>query len=66
MEPRYSNIEVALSGNDGNAFSIIGRVRSALKRNGVSAAEVDEFSNEAMSGNYDNVLGTAMRWVSVS
>lgn len=65
-EPLYPTIDVPLTGQDGNAFFIIGRVRSALKRGGVPSDKVDEFSAEAMSGDYDNVLRTAMRWVAVS
>lgn len=65
-EPRYPDIHVQLSGEDGNAFFIIGRVRKALREAGVSSAECDEFSNEAMSADYDNVLLTCMRWVSTA
>ena len=64
--PKYPDIKVRLSGEDGNAFFIIGRVRKALKRAGVESAECDQFSNEAMSGDYDNVLQTCMKWVSVA
>ena len=65
MEPRYPDINVKLVGQDGNAFFIIGRVRQALRREGVDEATVEAFSEEAMSGDYDNVLRTAMRWVEV-
>lgn len=65
-DPKYSNIEVQLSGDDGNAYVIIGRVRAALRRAGVSAEEVEKFTSEAQAGDYDNVLQTCMRWVSVS
>jgi len=64
--PRHPEIEVQLSGEDGNALFIIGRIRAALRRAGVSPEEVQEFSREAMSGDYDNVLQTAMRWVDVA
>lgn len=63
---RYPEIHVQLSGEDGNAFFIIGRTRAALRKGGVDAAECDEFSKEAMSGDYDHVLQTVMRWVDVS
>lgn len=66
MEPLYPNIDVALSGQDGNSFFVISRIRSALKRGGVPHDKVEEFSAEAMAGDYDNVLRTAMRWVAVS
>ena len=63
---KYPNIEVQLSGEDGNAFFIIGTVKKALKRAGVDAAELEAFTTEAKSGDYDNVLVTCMNWVNVS
>lgn len=63
--PRFE-VEVQLTGEDGNAFFIIGRVRSALKKAGASKAEIEEFSNEAMSGDYNNVLNTCRKWVHVA
>lgn len=64
--PRYPNIEVQLSGEDGNAMMILGAVRRELRRNGVPAAEIQEFTNEATSGDYDHLLATCMRWVDVA
>lgn len=64
-EPLYPDVTVKLTGYDGNAFFIIGRVRSALKRAGVPEERCEEFAKEAMSGDYDNVLQTAMKWVTV-
>ena len=61
--PKYPDIEVQLSGEDGNAFFIISRVCKALRHGGVSKEEVDAFSAEAMSGDYDHVLQTAMATV---
>ncbi len=66
MEVKYPEIEVQLSGRDGNSFVIIGAVRRAMRRAGVPTAELDEFSNEAMSGDYDNVIQTAMQWVEIT
>lgn len=70
--PKYPDIVVRLSGTDGNAFAIIGTVQRALKtaRDGqghrlVSEDELKQFIAEATSGDYDNVLATAMRWVEV-
>jgi hypothetical protein len=62
---KYSDVKVQLSGEDGNAFSIIGRVRKALRRADVPDDEIDKFSEEAMAGDYDHVLQTAMKWVDV-
>lgn len=62
---KYPDVEVQLSGEDGNAMSIIVRVRKALRRADVPTEEIEAFSKEAMSGDYDNVLQTAMKWVNV-
>ena len=66
MMAKYDEIEVPLTGEDGNAFFIIGRTRAALKRGGVPASEIDEFQADAMSGDYDHVLQTVMKWVSTT
>ncbi len=62
--PKY-DISVKLIGENGNAFNIIGKVRKEMKRNGVSNDEIDLFINEAMSGDYDNLLRTCMKYVNV-
>lgn len=66
MVIKYPEIEVQLVGEDGNAMSIMARVNQALRRGGVDKAERDEYMSQSMSGNYDNVLTTAMAWVSCS
>ena len=66
MEPKYPNVKVQLTGEDGNAFSIIGRVRRAMRRAGLPSETCDTFSKEAMSGDYDHVLQTAMKYVEVA
>lgn len=64
-QPRYPEITVELVGHDGNAMSIISRVRRALINGKVDDEKVTEFVNEAMSGDYNNVLKTCMEWVVV-
>ena len=64
-EAKYPNIKVKLTGRDGNAFAIMGAVRTALRKNGVSNEEIEQYITESMSGDYDNLLGTACRWVTV-
>ena len=66
MDVKYPGIEVQLSDTDGNAFAVIGAGSKALRRGGVSKEERAEFSAEAMSGNYDQVLQTVMAWVSTT
>jgi len=63
MEPKYPNVIVQLSFADGNAFSIIGRTTRALREAGVPDTEINEFRNEATSGDYDHLLQTVMAWV---
>ena len=63
--PLYPEITVHLSGEDGNAFYILGAVRRALKRHGISPDKIDECMTEMKSGDYDHLLQTAMKWVDV-
>jgi hypothetical protein len=62
--PKYS-VKVQLSGNDGNAFSVMGAVKSALKKAGATGEELDQYLKDSMSGDYDNLLRVAMDWVEV-
>jgi len=62
---KYPEIEVQLTGSDGNAFAVIGKVCRELKRGGASAEEVSAFTEEATAGDYDHVLMTCMKWVEV-
>jgi hypothetical protein len=63
MNPKYPEIIVPLSGEDGNAMFIIGRTTGAMRKAKVPQEEISAFTDEAMSGDYDNVLRTVMRWV---
>lgn len=65
VRPKYPEIEVQLTGDDGNAFYVVGKVRKALLRGGVEKEEVELFVNEATSGGYDHLLATCSRWVEV-
>lgn len=65
MTPKYPDITVQLSGNDGNAFAIMGAVRRALSRASVGADEIAEYVKQSTSGDYDNLLRVAMSWVTV-
>lgn len=64
--PKYPEIVVTLLGEDGNAFAIMGAVKKALRRNGVSAEEIAQYSTESMSGDYNNLLLTAAKWVTIN
>ena len=60
---RFPHVTVQLTGEDGNAFAIMGRVCKALRRAGVGDDAIKEFQKEAMSGDYNDLLCTCMRWV---
>ena len=61
-----TGIPCKLSGTDGNAFGIIGRVIRALRTGGDDAkALIEPFKEEAMSGDYDHVIQTAMEYVEI-
>ena len=56
--PKF-NVHVQLTGEDGNAFAIIGKVRRAIKEAGATPEQLEEFTTQATSGDYMNVLRTA-------
>lgn len=62
----FPAVTVQLSGLDGNAFAIMGRVRSALQKAKVPKDKITKFLEEAKSGDYDHLLQTCMRWVDCS
>ena len=62
--PKY-DIDVQLTGGDGNAFAIMATVSRALRRAGVDKKDVDAYMAESMSSDYNNLLRVAMRWVNV-
>jgi hypothetical protein len=62
---KYPEVIVRLTGNDGNAFAIMGAVRKALKTAKVSAEEIAEYTEQSTMGDYDNLLRVAMAWVTV-
>lgn len=62
---RFPDVSVQLTGADGNAFAIIGRVAAALTR-AWHREEADQFVHDAMDcESYDALLQFAMRTVEV-
>jgi hypothetical protein len=66
MTPKYPDIVVPLTGHDGNAYAILGRVLQAMRRAEIPEDARQAFQREATSGDYDHLLQTIMRWVDVS
>ena len=63
--PKYPNVivEMDIDGPDGNAFAIMGRVQAALKKAGATKEECNQYTMDSMSGDYENLLATADKWV---
>lgn len=64
--PKFPEVEVQLSGQDGNAFVIMGNVTGAMRRAGISKEDRDAYMADAMSGDYDHLLQVTMATVSTS
>jgi hypothetical protein len=62
--PKY-NVTVQLTGEDGNAFAIMAAVKRGLQKAGASKEEITQYTMDSMSGDYDNLLRTADKWVVV-
>lgn len=62
---KYPNVivEMDIDGPDGNAFAIMGRVSAALKKAGATKEEISQYTMDSMSGDYENLLAAADRWV---
>lgn len=58
----HTKVKVKLVGEDGNAFSIIGRVLKALKRSDQPEAAA-EYLERARSGDYDNLLRVTLEYI---
>ena len=64
-EIKYPEITVELSGQDGNAFMILGLCKRAMQRAHLPQEEIDKFMKEATSGDYNYLLATVMTWFDV-
>lgn len=63
--PKYPDVHVQMTGEDGNVFSIIGRVSEALRQAG-HVDQVTEFVNEVTDADsYEAALAVVMQWVEV-
>jgi hypothetical protein len=65
MKAPLTKPTVKLVGEDGNAFSIMGRVKKALRRSGADREYVDKYLSEATAGDYDHLLIVTMRYADV-
>ena len=63
---KYPQVQIQLTGGDGNAFAILGKVQRAMRRAGLTPDQVAEYQAEATAGDYNYLLATTMRYVEVA
>jgi hypothetical protein len=62
-EPKFPEVVVRLTGEDGNVFAIMGRVEAALKKAGATTEQIKAFCADMAAGDYDDALRAVKRWV---
>ena len=65
-EGLYKHVEVNMRGVSGNALVIIGTVKQALQQAGAPKEHVACFVGFAMCDDYENVLKTCSKWVTIT
>ena len=65
MPKTASKPRVRLVGQDGNAFAVMGLAIRAAKQAGWSQEQIDAYKQQAMSGDYDNLLAVTMEYFDV-
>ena len=65
MKGPLSKPTVKLTGQDGNAFSVMGLVKKALKHAGADKEYVDKYLKESTVGDYSYLLAVSMEYVNV-
>lgn len=63
--PKYPTITVKLVGQDSNPFNLLGICRRAMKRAHLPESEIEAFTQEATSSNYNHLLITCTEWFNV-
>lgn len=52
-----------LEGIDGNAFAVVGYVRRAMKEQGFTKAEIEDFNARAKSSDYNHLLRVSIEMI---
>lgn len=65
MDVKFPEVEVQLSGEDGNAFAVMAQVTNAMRDAGIPNEDINEYLDEVMAGDYDHLLQVTMRTVEV-
>ncbi len=62
---KFPHVKVKLTGQNGNAFMVMGLTVSAMKKAKVPKEDIQKYQDDAMSGDYDHLLGVTMMTVNV-
>lgn len=62
MVIKYPDVHVRLTGNDGNAFNILGLCNRAARKAGLTTVEIKEFTAQATGGDYNHLLAICQKW----
>lgn len=62
---KYPDIQVQLTGQNGNAFVLLGVCQREMKNAKCTPQQIKEFLDEATNGDYDHLLQTCMRYFDV-
>ena len=57
--------KLAILDDDGNAYIILAKAKKSAVKAKWSKPQIDKFINEAMSGDYNNLLQTCMKYFDV-
>ena len=63
---KYPAVKVKLSSNDGNAFAVLSACKYEAKKAGLKHDQIKEFMDEAISGDYDHLLQTCMKYFDIN
>lgn len=64
-DPVYPDIHVKLIGTDSHPMMIVAALTKGLCAGGIERDEINRIMREALSGDYDNVLATCLKYVRV-
>jgi hypothetical protein len=56
-------IRCKLTGEDGNAYAIMARVKKALELNNIGKEEISLYLRDAILGDYDNLLMESIKYL---
>ena len=65
--PKYPEIVLKVNkrGSSENAFVILSEIRRELRMRGQPMEEIQQFTDETIASDYENLLAVARKWITV-